>query len=105
MVGNPRDLAPQQQREHSLGSGVIFSPDGYILTNNHVVESATEIKVYMPDKREFNGKILGTDPKTDVAVVRVTARDLPVLSLGDSSKVQVGQFALAIGNPFGVGET
>jgi serine protease Do len=96
---------PQQQREMGLGSGVIVSPDGYILTNNHVVEKATEIKVMLADKRQFPGKVIGTDPKTDIAVVKIAATSLPTLTLADSSKLQVGDYAFAIGNPFGVGET
>ena len=97
--------APQQQREMGLGSGVIVSPDGYILTNNHVVAKSTDIKVILPDKRQFPGKVVGTDPQTDIAVVKIDATNLPTLTLGDSSKLQVGDYAFAIGNPFGVGET
>jgi serine protease Do len=96
---------PQEQREMGLGSGVIVSADGYILTNNHVVEKATEIKVILADKRQFPGKVIGTDPKTDIAVVKIAATGLPTITLGDSSKLQVGDYAFAIGNPFGVGET
>lgn len=95
----------QQQREEGLGSGVIISPDGYILTNNHVVAKATDIKVILPDKRRFPGKVIGTDPKTDIAVVKIEATGLPTIQFGDSSKIQVGDYAFAIGNPFGVGET
>src|SRR5581483_7104340 len=94
---------PEERRQRGLGSGVIVSPDGYILTNNHVVAEATEIKVALPDKREFTGKVIGTDPKTDVAVVKIAASGLPTLTLGDSSKIQVGDYALAIGDPFGIG--
>jgi serine protease Do len=97
--------APREQRERSLGSGVIVSPDGYILTNNHVVEGATEIKVFLPDKRQFKGKVVGTDPKTDIAVVKIDATNLPTVTMGDSSKIQVGDLAFAIGDPFGIGET
>ncbi len=96
---------PREQREHSLGSGVIVSADGYVLTNNHVVSGADEIKISLGDKREFTGHVVGTDAKTDVAVVKIEGKDLPVLTLGDSSKVQVGDFALAVGNPFGIGQT
>jgi len=96
---------PREQREHSLGSGVIVSSDGYVLTNNHVVEGANEIKVSLGDQREFPAHIVGTDQKTDIAVVKVNQKDLPVISLGDSSSVHVGDFALAIGNPFGLGRT
>jgi len=96
---------PQQQREMGLGSGVIISADGYILTNNHVVAKSTDIKVMLPDKRQFPGKVVGTDPQTDIAVVKIAATGLPTITLGDSSKLQVGDYAFAIGNPFGVGET
>jgi serine protease Do len=96
---------PQEQREMGLGSGVIVSPDGYILTNNHVVDKATELKVMLPDKRQFVGKVVGTDPKTDIAVVKIAATGLPTITLGDSSKIEVGDYAFAIGNPFGIGET
>jgi serine protease Do len=84
---------------------VIVRPDGYILTNNHVIEGATEIKVFLRDKREFKGKVVGSDPKTDVAVVKIDAASLPTLAMGDSSKIQVGDLAFAIGDPFGIGET
>jgi serine protease Do len=96
---------PQEQREQGLGSGVIISPDGYILTNNHVIDKATDIKVMLADKREFPGKVIGADPKTDIAVVKIAATGLPTITMGDSSKLQVGDYAFAIGNPFGVGET
>lgn len=96
---------PKRQREGGLGSGVIVSPDGYILTNNHVIDKATDIKVMLADKREFPGKVIGADPKTDIAVVKIAATGLLTIPLGDSSKIQVGDYALAIGNPFGVGET
>jgi len=96
---------PRERRERSLGSGVIVSPEGYLLTNNHVVEGADKIKVILADKRELDAKIVGTDPKTDVAVLRVDEKGLPVLPLADSTRVSVGDFALAIGNPFGIGQT
>ena len=96
---------PREQREHSLGSGVIVSEDGYILTNNHVVDKATDIKIALPDKREFKGKVVGSDPKTDVAVVKISATGLPTLAFGDSDKLQVGDYVFAIGDPFGIGET
>lgn len=97
--------APQQQRERGLGSGVIVSPDGYILTNNHVIDKATDIKVILSDKRQLAGKVVGADPKTDIAVVKIDTGGLPTIPLGDSSKIRVGDYAFAIGNPFGVGET
>jgi serine protease Do len=96
---------PREQRERSLGSGVIVSLSGYVLTNNHVVEGATEIKVSLSDGREVTASIAGTDPKTDIAVLKIDAKDMPAAVLGDSSKAQVGEFVLAIGNPFGVGQT
>jgi serine protease Do len=103
--GRQFQSAPRQEREQGLGSGVIISADGYILTNNHVIDKATEIKVILSDKRELPGKVVGADPKTDVAVVKIKATGLPTVTLGDSSKLQVGDYAFAIGNPFGVGET
>jgi serine protease Do len=96
---------PGMMRERGLGSGVIVSPDGYILTNNHVVDKASEIRVVLTDKREFKAKVVGTDSKTDIALVKIPATGLPTITLGDSSKIQVGDYALAIGDPFGIGET
>jgi serine protease Do len=93
------------QRQEGEGSGVIVSADGYIVTNNHVVDGATEVTVQTSDKRELKAKVIGTDPKTDVALVRVNATNLPYAHLGNSSEVEVGDIALAIGNPFGLGQT
>jgi serine protease Do len=90
---------------HGLGSGVIITKDGYILTNNHVVDGAKEVKVTMEDGHEYTARVIGRDPKTDLAVVKIDAKDLPVVPMADSDKVQVGDVALAIGNPFGVGQT
>ncbi|MGA2195987.1 MAG: DegQ family serine endoprotease [Bryobacteraceae bacterium] len=101
--GMPRE--PREQREQGLGSGVIVSPEGYILTNNHVVEGATDVKVTLSDKREFKARVIGTDPKTDIAVLKIDASGLPAIVIGDSSKIQIGDYALAVGNPFGVGKT
>ncbi len=101
-------MNPGQQHgpmEHGLGSGVIVSPDGYILTNNHVVNNASEIQVAMNDGRQFTAKVIGADPKTDVAVVKISADNLPALTLADSDKVEIGDVVLAIGNPFGIGQT
>jgi serine protease Do len=95
----------REQREQGLGSGVIVAPDGYILTNNHVIDGANEIRVYTSDKRELKGRVIGADPKTDIAVVKVEAKNLPTLPFADSSQAQVGDIVLAIGNPFGVGQT
>ena len=97
--------APRQFREHGLGSGVIVLKDGYILTNNHVVDNASEVKVSLQDGREFTAKVVGRDPKSDIAVVKIAASDLPVVPMADSDKVEVGDIVLAIGNPFGVGQT
>jgi serine protease Do len=97
--------APRQRQEQSLGSGVIVGSDGYVLTNNHVVEKATEIKVLLSDRREFKGKIIGTDPKTDLAIVKIDAKNLPTLPWADSDKLQVGEYVLAVGNPFGLNQT
>jgi serine protease Do len=103
--GGQSPQTPQQQREMGLGSGVIVTSDGYILTNNHVIDKATDIKVILADKRQFPGKVVGADPKTDIAIVKIAATGLPTIPLGDSSKLRVGDYAFAIGNPFGVGET
>jgi serine protease Do len=103
----PRSQRPRQheQREDSLGSGVIVSPDGYILTNNHVIDGATDVRVTLADKRQLTAKVIGADPKTDIAVLKVDAKGLSAITIGNSSKVQVGDYALAIGDPFGVGQT
>ena len=96
---------PQERREKSLGSGVIVSPEGYILTNNHVVDGATEVTVTLHDKRELKARVVGTDPRTDIAVLKIDGSNFPVLTLADSSKVEAGDVVLAVGNPFGVGQT
>jgi serine protease DegQ len=88
-----------------LGSGVIISPDGYILTNNHVVEGADEIEVVLNDSRRSSAKVIGTDPETDLAILKISLERLPVITLGNSDALQVGDQVLAIGNPFGVGQT
>jgi Do/DeqQ family serine protease len=93
------------QPQAGLGSGVIISADGYILTNNHVVESADEIEVVLQDSRRTRAKVIGTDPDTDLAVLKITLDRLPVITLGNSDSLQVGDLVLAIGNPFGVGQT
>ncbi|HEV2289431.1 MAG TPA: Do family serine endopeptidase [Candidatus Acidoferrales bacterium] len=95
---------PQTEKEHSLGSGVIINPDGYILTNNHVVAHGSDIEVVWNNK-EYKGKVVGTDPQTDIAVVKIDATGLPTLTFGDSAKLQVGDVVFAIGDPFGIGET
>jgi serine protease Do len=103
---NGQRLNPRERQERSLGSGVIISADGYIVTNNHVVDGGTDIKVSLNDKREYTARVVGTDSKTDLAVLKIDQTALPALPLAaDSSKVQVGDVVLAIGNPFGVGQT
>ncbi len=99
----PQSMGPQV--EHGVGSGVVITKDGYILTNNHVVDGAKEVKVTLTDGRAFTAKVIGRDPKTDIAVVKIDADNLPIVSLADSSKVKVGDVVLAVGNPFGVGQT
>ncbi|HFQ88638.1 MAG TPA: DegQ family serine endoprotease [Desulfobulbus sp.] len=101
---NPRQQ-PRQFKQWAAGSGFIISPDGYIMTNNHVVENADKITVRLNDKREFKAKVIGTDPQSDVAVIKIDARNLPVLPLGDSDKIQVGEWVIAIGSPFELNET
>jgi serine protease Do len=100
---NPGQLHPPT--EHGLGSGVIVSADGYILTNNHVVNNASEIQVALNDGRQFPAKVIGSDSKTDVALIRIKADNLPALTLADSDQIEVGDVVLAIGNPFGIGQT
>ena len=100
-LGGGRMQRQQPQLEHGIGSGVIISPDSYILTNNHVVDAAKDIKVTLHDRRVLNGKVVGVDKLTDLAVVKVNAQDLPAISWGDSSKLEPGQTVLAFGSPFG----
>lgn len=97
--------APEHEQISSLGSGVIVSPAGYILTNNHVIESADEIEVALADGRKARAKVVGTDPETDLAVVRIDLANLPAITFGESERAQVGDVVLAIGNPFAVGQT
>jgi serine protease DegQ len=99
------DKMPPQEQMASLGSGVIVSADGYILTNYHVIEGADEIEVGLADGRKAAASIVGTDPETDLAVIRIKADKLPVIVLGDPNDARVGDVVLAIGNPFGVGQT
>ncbi len=103
--GGGQFRTPRRKKEQGLGSGVIVSPNGYILTNNHVVEHATTVTVIMPDKHEFKARVVGADAKTDIAVLKVDAGSLDPITIGDSDKVQVGDYVLAVGNPFGVGKT
>ncbi|MBW8782944.1 MAG: Do family serine endopeptidase [Verrucomicrobia bacterium] len=94
-----------EHEEDGLGSGVIVSSDGYILTNNHVVEGADELKVSLSDDRELVAKVIGTDPKTDIAVIKIDTKNLPAITLADSDKTRVGDIVFALGNPLGVGQT
>ena len=97
---------PLEKRYFTLGSGIIISPDGYILTNNHVVENlGGNINTILSDGRKFKAKIIGTDPKTDLAVIKIDADNLPAIKLGDSDKAVIGDVVIAVGNPFGIGET
>ena len=94
-----------EQQQTGLGSGVIMSPEGYVLTNNHVVEGADEIEVILNDARRTKAKVIGTDPDTDLAILKISLDRLPLITLGNSDALQVGDQVLAIGNPFGVGQT
>jgi serine protease Do len=101
--GRPR---ARSRKEHGLGSGVIVTADGYILSNNHVVEGAEEVKVALADeRRQFTARVIGRDQLTDVALLKVDAKDLPALTIADSDKLEVGDVVLALGNPFGVGQS
>lgn len=101
------DIPDREMKQQSLGSGFIIDKDGFIITNNHVVEGADEIKVKLADGREFKAKVIGRDTKTDLALIKISSlfKDLPVLPLGDSDKMKVGDWVLAVGNPFGLGHT
>lgn len=100
-----RSQQPQQQERRSGGSGVIISPDGYIVSNNHVVENASELKVTLHDGSTHNAKIIGTDPTTDIALIKIEAENLPVLPFGKSEDLKLGEWVLAIGNPYGLTST
>src|SRR6266446_1038782 len=99
------DQQQQNPNQHALGSGVVMSQNGYILTNNHVIENAKEIQVALNDGRSFTAKLIGTDPQTDVALLKIEANNLPAVTMADSDAVEVGDVVLAIGNPFGIGQT
>jgi serine protease Do len=104
--GGPRGPRPPRElKQQSLGSGVIISRDGHVLTNVHVVQGATEVRVQLADRRELRAKIIGTDPKTDIALLQIQGRDFPTIPWGDSTKVRVGHFCLAFGDPLGIGPT
>ena len=103
--GMPRQ-APAPFKVRNLGSGVVISPDGYILTNDHVVDGADEIKItFERDKTEYAAKVIGRDPKTDIAVLKIDAKDLPAATIGDSDTLEIGDGVMAVGNPFGIGQT
>ncbi len=98
-------LGQPDEQQFSLGSGVVVSPEGYILTNNHVIEAADEIEVALADGRKVPAKVIGSDPETDLAVIRINLKNLPAITLGQLDNAKVGDVVLAIGNPFGVGQT
>jgi Do/DeqQ family serine protease len=100
-----RNGRPVPRIQRGLGSGVILSTDGYILTNNHVVDNATKINVELSDRRTVEGKLIGADPASDLAVVKIDEKNLPVVRIGDSNAMRVGDLVLAVGNPLGVGQT
>jgi len=104
--GDDEQFGSRDRRSMSLGSGVIISADGYVVTNNHVVgEHVREITIALPDKREIKGKVIGTDPTTDIALLKIPATGLPVIAWGDSSQLKVGEWVLAIGSPFQLSQT
>ncbi|HSV59974.1 MAG TPA: Do family serine endopeptidase, partial [Variovorax sp.] len=112
MPGTPRGPRPnrpqqpqEEERPRGVGSGFILTPDGYVMTNAHVVEDASEVLVTLPDKREFKARIIGTDKRTDVAVVKIDGAGLPAVKVGDISKLRVGEWVMAIGSPFGLENT
>ncbi len=95
----------QQPPQNGLGSGVIISTDGYVVTNNHVIDGADTVTVALNDGREFTAKVVGRDPQTDIAVIKVDATGLPAVTFANTDQLEVGDRVLAIGNPFGIGET
>src|SRR3954464_2865977 len=101
--GAPRQ--PQAQVQRALGSGVIVQADGHILTNHHVIDGAEDIKVDLGSRQTYSAKLVGSDPPSDLAVLKINASGLPVLGLADSDKVKVGDVCLAVGNPLGIGES
>ena len=102
---HPRQSEPREFKQQGSGSGFIISPDGLILTNNHVVGEADTITVRLADEREFKATVIGTDPQSDVALIKIEADNLPVLPLGDSDKLEVGEWVIAIGSPFELNQT
>lgn len=103
--GGTRKQRVQTPKKQGSGSGVIISADGYIVTNNHVVEGADEITVILTDNREFSATIVGNDPNTDLALIKVSGKNLPAITIGDSQKLRIGEWVLAIGNPYNIGTT
>ena len=103
--GDYLDLTPKEREETSLGSGVIVSHQGHILTNNHVIDGADAIEIALRDGRTTSAKVVGTDPEADLAVLKINLPNLPTIQLGDSESLRIGDVVLAIGNPFGVGQT
>ncbi|MDU5345108.1 MAG: trypsin-like peptidase domain-containing protein, partial [Prevotella bivia] len=103
--GGSRRQQIQTPKRQATGSGVIISSDGYIVTNNHVVEGADELTVTLNDNREYNAKIVGTDKQTDLALIKVNAKNLPALPIGDSEKLKVGEWVIAVGNPYNLSST
>jgi serine protease DegQ len=101
--GERPDAGPQ--RREGLGSGVIVSEQGYVLTNHHVIESVDQIEIALPDSRKVPARVVGTDPETDLAVLKIEARKLPAITFAKAEQIRVGDFVLAIGNPFGIGQT
>jgi serine protease Do len=101
----PQTPAPEEERPRGVGSGFILSSDGYVMTNAHVVDDASEVMVTLPDKREFKARIIGADKRTDVAVVKIDATGLPAVKVGDVGKLRVGEWVMAIGSPFGLENT
>ena len=95
----------EEQQPIGLGSGVIISPDGYIVTNNHVIDGAERLEVTLNDNRQFNATVVGADPNTDLALIKIDAKELPVIPMGDSDALKVGEWVLAVGNPFGLTST
>ena len=103
--GGSRQQRVQTPKREATGSGVIISQDGYIVTNNHVVEGADELTVTLNDNREFSAKIIGTDKQTDLALIKVNAKDLPAITIANSDDLKVGEWVLAVGNPYNLNNT
>ncbi|GAB4488592.1 MAG: DegQ family serine endoprotease [Thermodesulfovibrionales bacterium] len=103
--GFGRQRQPKEHKSSGLGSGVIVSSDGYIITNHHVIKDADEIKVLLSDKKEYTGKVIGSDPKTEISVIKIEAKGLPTITWGNSDSLQVGEIVLAVGNPYGLNQT